>query len=148
MLVLGAGVATISDRQCRYLKFRFEAFRKPLSKQPKWPLFAEGFVGYSWTRDSQLAFRSVLNDFTGDALTISDGRLFQNGAGVVLKLYWCRRIKRLWWWNSSAWLRIPMRVGWVKMDTMEITKKQCAILDMDIRLPRIRWRVRGNNRSC
>ncbi len=38
-------------------------------------------MGTSANRDCQWASRSVLKDFTEDALTISAGSLFQNGNG-------------------------------------------------------------------
>ncbi len=38
-----------------------------------------GYMGTSGNRDNQLASGSVLNDFTGDALTISADSLLQNG---------------------------------------------------------------------
>ncbi len=53
--------------------------------------------GWSWVmcasgnRDCQLASRSVLKDFTEDALTISAGNLFQNGTARMAKAYWRRR---------------------------------------------------------
>ncbi len=47
---------------------------------------------YRYFRDSQLASRSVLNDFTDDALAISTGSLFQNEIARLLKaLNLCRK---------------------------------------------------------
>ncbi len=43
-------------------------------------------------RDCQLMSRSILKDFTDEALTISAGYLFQNGTAGTLKAYWRRRI--------------------------------------------------------
>ncbi len=50
------------------------------------------YVGTSGKRDSQFAFRIPLNDFTGDALTISADSLFQNGIVRMIKAYWRRRV--------------------------------------------------------
>ncbi len=38
-----------------------------------------GYMGASGNRECQRVFRSVLKDFTEDALTISVGNLFRNG---------------------------------------------------------------------
>ncbi len=38
----------------------------------------------SGNRDSQLASRSVLKDFTDDAVTIPAGSLFQNGTALAV----------------------------------------------------------------
>ncbi len=51
-----------------------------------------GYKGASGNRDTQLASRSVLNDFTGEALTISASSLFQNGTARILKAYWRWRV--------------------------------------------------------
>ncbi len=42
-----------------------------------------GYMGTLGNRDCQLASRSVLEDFTDDALTISAGSLFQNGIALM-----------------------------------------------------------------
>ncbi len=42
-------------------------------------------MGTSGSRDSHWAPRSVLKDFTEDALAISSGKLFQNGTARMLK---------------------------------------------------------------
>ncbi len=63
------------------------------------------FMGVSGNRDSQLASRNVLNDFTDDALTASAGSIFQNGTARMLAAYWRRS-------STSVW------VGWVKMGSM------------------------------
>ncbi len=54
-------------------------------------------MGVSGNRGSQLAFRSVLDDFTGEALIILASSLFQNGTARMLKAYWRRRVQRLCW---------------------------------------------------
>ncbi len=47
-----------------------------------------GNIGNSGNRDCQWASRSVLKDFTEDALTISVSSLFQNGTARMVKEYW------------------------------------------------------------
>ncbi len=83
---------------------------------------AEGYMGASGNRDSQLASRNALNDLTGDALIISTGSIFQNGSARMLAAYW-RRL------STSMW------VGWVKMDSMGNFEGQWGILNRDIRSP-------------
>ncbi len=56
-------------------------------------------MGTSGNRDCQWASRSVLKDFTEDALTISAGNLFQNGTVRIMKANWRRRVQHLCWWN-------------------------------------------------
>ncbi len=68
-------------------------------------------MGSSGNRDCQRASRSALKDFPDDALTISAGSLFQNGAGRMVKANWRRRVKRRCWWNLNAWPRSTWRVG-------------------------------------
>ncbi len=50
-------------------------------------------------RDCQWASRIVLTDFTEDALIISAGSLFQNGAALVVKANRRRRVQHRCWWN-------------------------------------------------
>ncbi len=45
-------------------------------------------MGTSGNRDCHWASRSVLKDFTEDALTISPGSLFQNGSVRIVKANW------------------------------------------------------------
>ncbi len=45
-------------------------------------------MGTSGNRDCQWAPRSVLKDFTEEALTISAGSSFQNGAARIVKANW------------------------------------------------------------
>ncbi len=54
----------------------------------EWAVGGCGLKATSVNRDSHLASRSVLNDFTDDALTISAGSLFQNVAARTLKAHW------------------------------------------------------------
>ncbi len=44
-------------------------------------------MGTSENRDCQWVSRSVLKDFTEDALTISAGSLFQNGTARIVKAH-------------------------------------------------------------
>ncbi len=48
-----------------------------------------GYMGTSGNRDSQLASRSVLKDFTDDALTISAGSLIQDGTARTMHCIRC-----------------------------------------------------------
>ncbi len=48
-------------------------------------------MGTSGNRDCQLASRSVLNDFTDEALTISAGSSFQNWTARMVKAFSRRR---------------------------------------------------------
>ncbi len=75
-------------------------------------------MGTLGNRDCQLASRSVLKDFTDEALTISACSLFQNGAARMLKAYWRRQVQHLWWWNLFAWPCSSLRLGGVKVDSM------------------------------
>ncbi len=59
----------------------------------------------SGNSDSQWASRSVLKDFTEDALTISADSLFQNGTARIVKAKWRRRVQHRCWWNLWAWPR-------------------------------------------
>ncbi len=52
----------------------------------------DGYVGTSGNKDCQFASRSVLKDFTVDALTISAGSLFQNGIARTMNTRWRRRV--------------------------------------------------------
>ncbi len=45
-------------------------------------------MGTSGNRDCQWAFRTVLKDFTEDALTFSGGSLFLNGAARIERANW------------------------------------------------------------
>ncbi len=47
--------------------------------QREWAVEGGGLYGYLIEPYSQLASRSVLNDFTDDALTIPAGNIFKNG---------------------------------------------------------------------
>ncbi len=51
-----------------------------------------GYICTSGNRDCQWASRSALKDFTEDAWTISAGNLYQNGASIMMKAYWRRRV--------------------------------------------------------
>ncbi len=51
-----------------------------------------GYVGTLGNRDSQLASRRVLSDFTDGALTTSVGSLFKNGITRMLKAHGRRRV--------------------------------------------------------
>ncbi len=56
-------------------------------------------MGTSGNWDYQWASRSVLKDFTEEALTISAGNLFQNGTARIVKANWRRRVQHRCWWN-------------------------------------------------
>ncbi len=58
-----------------------------------------GSMGTSGSRNSQLASRSVLNDFTDDGFSISAGILLQSGATQRLEAYLRRRVQDHCWWN-------------------------------------------------
>ncbi len=47
-----------------------------------------GYMGTLGNRDTEFVSRSVLKDFTDDALTISASNLFKNGTAQMLKAYW------------------------------------------------------------
>ncbi len=49
-------------------------------------------MGTSENWDSQLASRSVLNDFADDTLAISTGSLFENRTVRMLKASWRREV--------------------------------------------------------
>ncbi len=50
-------------------------------------------MGASGNRDCQWASRSVLMDFTEDALTTSAGNLFQNVTARMVKAWWQQRLQ-------------------------------------------------------
>ncbi len=50
-------------------------------------------MGTSGNGDCQLASRSVLKDFTKDALTVAVGSLFQNGTARMVKANWRPRVQ-------------------------------------------------------
>ncbi len=107
-----------------------------------------GYICTSRNRDSQLASRSVLHNFTDDVLTIAVNLLFQSGTAWMLEAYWRRRVKHLCWWNLYTWPRSPVQVGWMKMKYMGNSKRLWVILNMDLRSP---WVCRGiseNSRRC
>ncbi len=52
-------------------------------------------MGTSGNRDCHWAFRSVLKDFTEDALTISAGSFFQNGTIRMVGAHWGRLLVKL-----------------------------------------------------
>ncbi len=58
-----------------------------------------GKMGASGNRDCQWTSRSVLKDFTEEALIIAAGDLFQNGKAQIVKAKWPRRIQHRCWWN-------------------------------------------------
>ncbi len=105
-------------------------------------------MGTSGNRNCHRASRSVLKDFTEDALTISTGNLFQNGTAWMVEANWRRRVQHRCCWNLNAWPRGPWRVGKTKVDAMENSRRPWVILNMAIRSPRIRQCVRENKRSC
>ncbi len=49
-------------------------------------------MGTSGNRDCQWASRSVMKDFTEEALIISASSLFQNGTARIAKANWRRRV--------------------------------------------------------
>ncbi len=53
-------------------------------------------MGTSGIRDCQWASRSVLKDYTGNALTTLAGSLFQNGTARMVKANWQLRVQHLW----------------------------------------------------
>ncbi len=55
-------------------------------------------------------------------------------------------VQHLCRWNLYSWPRSPVRVGWVKVDSMGNYKRPGVILNKDIRSPRIRRWVRKNSR--
>ncbi len=59
-------------------------------------------MGTPGNGDCQWACRSVLKDFTEDALTISAGSLFQNVTDRIVKTNWRRRVQHRCWWNLQA----------------------------------------------
>ncbi len=63
-------------------------------------------MGTSGNRDCQWASRSVLKDFTEDALTISAGSLLQNETVRMVKANWPRRVQHLCWWNLYALTKV------------------------------------------
>ncbi len=54
-------------------------------------------MGTSGNRDCQRASRSILKDFTEDALAISAGSLFQNGTARIVEASWRRRVQHRFW---------------------------------------------------
>ncbi len=58
-----------------------------------------GYMGSSLNRDSQLATRSVLKDFTDDALINSAHSPFRNEAALTLKARWRRYVNNVCWWS-------------------------------------------------
>ncbi len=61
-------------------------------------------MGASGKRACQWVSRGVLKDFTEDALTISAGRLLQNGTAQIVKANWRRRVQHRSWWNFAGWM--------------------------------------------
>ncbi len=64
-------------------------------------------MGTSGNRDRQWASRSVLKDFTEEALTISAGSLFQNGAARIGKANWRRCVQH----RFAGWMCEGRRHG-------------------------------------
>ncbi len=71
-------------------------------------MYGKGHVGVSFLCGSMCAegmgcarraSKSVLKDFTEDALTISAGSLFQNWTARIVKANWRRRVKHCCTWN-------------------------------------------------
>ncbi len=102
-------------------------------------------MGTSGNRGCQWASRSVLKDFTVDTLTISTVSLFHDGTTRITKANWRRRVQHRCWLN---FFRGPLWVGCAKVDAMGNSRRPCVILNMAIRIPRIRRCVRENRRNC
>ncbi len=97
-----------------------------------------GYLGSSENKDWHLLSRSVLKDFNDDALPISAGNLFQNGA---VRMLFC-------WWNLHTWPRTPLWVGWAKVGSMGSSRRPWVILDVDIRSPWVSRYATENSWSC
>ncbi len=94
-------------------------------------------MGASGNRNCQWSTRSVLKDFTEDALTISVGSLFQIGTARIVKAHWRRRVQH------RCCPRSPLRVRCANVDAMGNSWRLWLF-----RSPRIRRCVRENRRSC
>ncbi len=100
-----------------------------------------GLDGYFGEQGLPVASRSVLKDFTKEALTISAGSLFQNGTARIMKANWRRCVQHRCWWTC--------RHGRVALCGVDVRRwTPWVILNMAVRSPRIRRCVRENRRSC
>ncbi len=80
-------------------------------------------MGTSGNRDCKWASRSVLKDFTEDALTISAGSLLKKWESRNCEGELATRVQHRSWLNLEAWLRSPLRVGCAKVGAMGNSKR-------------------------